>query len=496
MSGYYYVTANGSAPVGPFATVAAALHAEQRAAQYMAMDKATAREYDKDGRLRVARTHISKANVCPYAGREIPGWQQLGLDADKLYYLYRAPEELAKAASTFNGVPVLSEHVPVTVDMHRPELVVGYTGTDAVFEDPYLDNSLFVITREAIDGIEDESKKELSCAYRYRADMTPGTAPDGTRYDGVMRDIVANHVALVKEGRAGPDVVVGDGITRELAQMSKNARSRMAMLAHGALLVALPPMLAKDAKPDLTKILQDINAKNFKDKKADIVSSLKGSLAQDASVENLTKLLDGLEAAGVEEDEEPKLKPDNDTSKVPGLDDGMNEKLAAFLRDKLKPDDLASAMELMKASGGEGTEASEKKPGAEDENEEKDMVSKKDMETAMDSAMKSTAEKVRAEVRQEQRDIRAAEKAVQPYVGVLEGAFDSAEHVYRTTLDMLGVDHKAVKDPAALPILLKAQPLPGARKSTVTEPAIAADEAAVASYGKMFPAAAKIGALG
>lgn len=496
MSGYYYVTASSSVPVGPYPTAAAALHAEQRAAQCMAMDKATAREFDVDGRLRVARTHISKANVCPYKGSEIPGWRALGLDPDKVYQLYRAPEELAKAASTFNGVPVLSEHVPVTVDIHRPELVVGYTGTDAVFEDPYLDNSLFVITREAIDGIEDESKKELSCAYRYRADMTSGQAPDGTRYDGVMRNIVANHVALVKEGRAGPDIVVGDSITKELAYMSKSARSRMAMLAHGALLVALPPMLAKDAKPDLNKILQDVTAKNLKEKTAGIAAALKSSLAQDANVEDLTKLLDGLSAAEVAEveDEDPAMKPDDPEGKVPGLDDGMNEKLAAFLRDKLGPDDLASAMELMKASGGEEKPEAPKKPGAEDE-EDKDMVSKKDMETAMDSAMKSTAEKVRAEVLQNQRDIRTAEKTVQPYVGVLEGAFDSAEQVYRTTLDMLGVDHKAVKDPAALPVILKAQPLPGAKKAAA-EPVIAADEAAMASYDKMFPQAAKIGALG
>jgi hypothetical protein len=39
--------------------------------------------------------------------------------------------------------------------------------------------------------------------------MTPGTY-GGIKYDGVMRDIVGNHVALVEEGRAGADVHVGD----------------------------------------------------------------------------------------------------------------------------------------------------------------------------------------------------------------------------------------------------------------------------------------------
>ena len=77
------------------------------------------------------------------------------------------------------------------------------------FEDPYLKAELAVWDAEAIEGIEDDSNRELSAGYRYRADMTPGSV-NGEPYDGVMRDIMANHQALVPEGRAGPDVIVGD----------------------------------------------------------------------------------------------------------------------------------------------------------------------------------------------------------------------------------------------------------------------------------------------
>ena len=80
-----------------------------------------------------------------------------------------------------------------------------------MFDAPYLKNSLVVWDGEAIKLIEDDKQKELSCGYRYRADMTPGTY-EGVRYDGVMRDIRGNHVALVEEGRAGPDVLVADSI--------------------------------------------------------------------------------------------------------------------------------------------------------------------------------------------------------------------------------------------------------------------------------------------
>jgi hypothetical protein len=177
----------------------------------LAFDRSSVRSYDAVGRLHVAKANISKAAVNGYLGREIPEFQSLGLDPDRIYNLYRDPEELAKAAPTFNNVPLLSRHVPVSADKHEPGLVIGSTGTDAEFGDPYLQNSLVVWARDPIDDIEAERKKELSCGYAYRADMTPGNV-DGEAYDGVMRDLIGNHVALVIEGRAGPDVVVGDSV--------------------------------------------------------------------------------------------------------------------------------------------------------------------------------------------------------------------------------------------------------------------------------------------
>jgi len=176
----------------------------------LALDRAaSARDYDVDGRLHVASANISKANICPYVGAEIPDWQRLRLDPGKTYMLLRHPDELKKAAATFNNLPILTRHVAVNAADHRPDLTVGSTGTDAAFVGPYLKNSLVVWAQDAIDAIEDDSQRELSAAYRYEIDMTPGTFM-GQRYDGVMRNIVGNHLALVSAGRAGSDVVVGD----------------------------------------------------------------------------------------------------------------------------------------------------------------------------------------------------------------------------------------------------------------------------------------------
>jgi uncharacterized protein len=39
--------------------------------------------------------------------------------------------------------------------------------------------------------------------------MSPGEF-EGMKYDGVMRDLACNHVALVAAGRCGPDVTAAE----------------------------------------------------------------------------------------------------------------------------------------------------------------------------------------------------------------------------------------------------------------------------------------------
>ena len=73
------------------------------------------RRYDKEGRLHIELTPISKANICPYFGREIPSGDKLGLDPDHIYQMLRAPEELIKGASSSKG----SMHPSTSTDSRR-----------------------------------------------------------------------------------------------------------------------------------------------------------------------------------------------------------------------------------------------------------------------------------------------------------------------------------------------------------------------------------------
>ena len=477
----------------------------------LAFDRGTVRSYDRDGRMRVEITNISKAAVNPYVGHEIPDWKKLGLEPDKIYQLLRDPAELEKGAPSSNGVPVLLEHVAVTADDHQPDLVVGSTGTDGIFQAPFLRNSLVLWARDGIDAVESEEQKELSCAYHYRADMTPGSY-EGQAYDGVMRDIVFNHVALVEEGRAGADVVVGDSMETVLMSTKSKLMSRTAAVSLGALAVFLAPKLAQDAKLDITPALAGLTAKNFKTEKPKIVERLtaltKDKLAKDASLEGVVELLDRLETVAGDE------PPQDANSSLPMVGTGPEEdetmdedpmgKAKEFLKGKLSADDMATFDEMFGKKPGQDEETPEAK--AEREKKEKAAADKKAMDDAaaeaakkdtdkkaMDAAIKTAVDTERAA----QKALREAEEFVRPWVGKLAMAHDSAADVFRTAIGALpgvkveGLDTLPVP---ALKAILSAHPKPGERQKTapLAMDALGDD----AEFAKQFPGAADITVLG
>lgn len=227
----------------------------------LAFDRASVRSFDGNGRLQVKVSNISKANVCPYYGREIPNAEKLGLDPEKIYRLWRHPDELKKAAATFNNIPLLNIHTPDFPGDPPRESRVGVTHSNAAFDGTYLTNGLSVWDNSAIAGIETEEQEELSSSYQYVADMTPGTTPTGEVYDGIMRDIVGNHVALVETGRAGSDVLVADSLPPELKHMSKRKAA--------AIRATLKPLLAADAdlEAEVRKALLALDEADKEDEK-------------------------------------------------------------------------------------------------------------------------------------------------------------------------------------------------------------------------------------
>ena len=427
------------------------------------------RTYSKDGVLHVERSNISKAMVCPYLGAEIPKFAELGLDPARIYYLYRDPDELARAVSTFNNLPILSRHVPVTAESFPDELLVGTTGTDSAFNFPYLTNSTSFWKQAAITKIEQEEEKELSAAYHYDADMTPG-AINGLRFDGIMRNIIGNHVAQVKEGRAGPDVVVGDS----KLEVSGMATSKYASMITGALMVALSPMLAQDAKLDVTKLTDGVKSKADKTKFLDrLKAQTAGKLAQDADLDALVTLLDKLDDVVTEEEEAPAAA---DAEGDPA------SKMLAYCKDKMSDDDYGGLAALM----GEGMGADEE-PDPDDKKKDDNVKFDKG---AMDAAIKAASDKATADAVARINNLHAAREEVKPLVGNITVAMDSASEVYKFALEKSGVTLAMDHSEAALRqmVALKLE----ATKTPAPKPVIAQDAAAVEDFNKRFPNANRL----
>lgn len=208
------------------------------------------RSHDPFGRMKVEWTNISKANVCPYLGREIPGWQQLGLDSDRIYKMWRHPDELKKAAPSFDMVPILDEHVVVDAAHPEKESVAGTTGTGTRFVFPYLQTPMAIWVADSIGDVKSKRKRELSPGYGYKPDMTSGVTPEGVAYDGVMRHIVGNHVALVREGRTGPDVMVADELPPEISPMKRSDVTPLLVAAMAGVVLTADQTVALDAALD------------------------------------------------------------------------------------------------------------------------------------------------------------------------------------------------------------------------------------------------------
>ena len=122
---------------------------------------------------------------------------------------YRPPEEVSRPDSllSMGGLPVTLEHPPqlLTPDTVRQH-TRGHSGTQVEFTDGFVHGTVTLTDREAIEAVKRRDAVELSVGYRCDYDPTPGKAPDGTRYDGVQRNISGNHLAVTRQARAGSEV--------------------------------------------------------------------------------------------------------------------------------------------------------------------------------------------------------------------------------------------------------------------------------------------------
>jgi hypothetical protein len=376
-----------------------------------------------NGHMTVEQAVISKACVSPYKGREIPKWQELGLDPEKVYQLLRAPEEMARAADSFSNLPLMIRHVPIHASKHPNELVVGTTGT-VTYEHPYLiSRPLKVWTQPAIDVVCDERQRELSCGYGYTADMSAGTY-EGIHHDGIMRGLGGNHLALVTEGRVGPEAIVPDELPEDLKPMK-----------HAALIEKLKPHLA--AGVDLVAL--------------DTIFEVGNTSTFDEEMEAIDE---ANECYGKTADEWKDMKAED---KKMARDKWAKDKKVA--KDKAATDKAAADKKAADAGAHKG----------DDFESAKDGITQDQLDSSIAAAVKLAREQSHAAA--------VAREAVKPIVGVIAldaAGMDSAEAIYGFALKHAGVKIDGVH-PSAFAALLevvktrKAPPVPIALDASVLQ---------------------------
>lgn len=441
--------------------------------ELLALDaNASNRTIDVDGHLHVRDSAISIAAVNGYLGNEIPDADQLGLDPDRLYQLLRHPDELAKAADTFQGKPLMIVHKPQVASDHDRSVVVGAV-RDPRWVAPFMRATLDVWDGEAIEGIETERQCQLSSAYRYKAVMTPGDY-DGVPYDGVMTDIICNHVTLVEDGRAGDQVIVGDAAIstpEEKATMAVKL-SRSALLASGALRAYLVPKLAKDAKLDVVPMFAAVSKATWKADKAKLKVALdkalpKGSplLATDADIADVVEMLDQLDEMVEQVDETAPAQPAAiDADPDAETEEEKKDRLAKRAADK----------------------------AAKDAELDKDKITKPAMDAAIASAVGKAVKDAETATVARMRALADAERFVRPWVGDLVIAQDTAAEVYKLALETLQVDIAGV-DPSAFKAILSVHPKPGESRGNGGGRQMATDMSSEeAKFRTTYPSAAKL----
>lgn len=229
----------------------------------------TARKYDTNNWFEIRNNPISKVGVFDYSGRQIGA-----PDSNKIYKVYRPAEELfsQECIDSFKLLPIVDDHTMLG-DANEGYTPVEHKGAHGVIgEDIKPSGNLLTanlkIFSDKMKKLIGDGKRELSCGYRCLYKFTSGVY-NGESYDAIQYNIRGNHLALVGEGRMGPDVAVMDGIdtfiftidSKEIVMAEDNKEQTVTLDAITKLIT--------DAVTEVTKTfdkkLEDIKVKPVED---------------------------------------------------------------------------------------------------------------------------------------------------------------------------------------------------------------------------------------
>lgn len=176
-------------------------------------DRATIEPIQTEEGFLKARVRLSRPGVYPYF-----------LPDGSIRKEAKLPDELFKKSvlDSLNGAPFTNEHPSIqeggfVTSENYIQLMKGTISNPAV-NDGFLEGELTVYDSKLIEEIKSRKKTEVSIGFKSVIDKTPGEL-NGERFDAVQRNIRVNHVALVKQGNAGPEVRIQLDSTTKFAVM-------------------------------------------------------------------------------------------------------------------------------------------------------------------------------------------------------------------------------------------------------------------------------------
>lgn len=303
------------------------------------LDKSSKRTKDENGYLIIKDNPIAKAGVFQYLKSEL--FQDS--EDNSIVNVYRDFQDLKDIKDTFSNKPIVHNHQWVGEETNR---VDGSIGSDISINenDECLFADLIIYNPELVKAIENEEDVELSPAY------AGDIVPESGRYNGQSyeyRQILgaANHLAVVKNGRAGKDLKIQDSnstLKKEQGMDKKvaKAKSPMAKFMDGLrkFMDEAPADEANKDKKEGDNKIQDGSFDILK-KVAEII--IDESLSDDDKVSAINALI-GSGTEEVVEDEDPEKKDEPvveakpDTEASTEGDAKMGEQIGTLIAEAVK----------------------------------------------------------------------------------------------------------------------------------------------------------------
>lgn len=254
---------------------------------------------------------------------------------------YRPMEEVASPESlaSFAGKAITMEHPPVLLDSENTKnYQVGFTGSEIVYDNGFVKAVMTVTDKETIDKVMKGDVREVSAGYRVNYDPTPGVTDSGEHYDGIQKEISGNHVAIVRRGRAGPQVRLHldrqDAADPSLISIEENQTMTAKVVFDGAEFeVSESVALAITKEREDAKMSYEDMKKKYDELQA-AADSMKSEM--DAMEKEMKGKMDAAEGrADALAEQVEVLKADLDEAKQINVDSIVEERLA--LIEKAKP---------------------------------------------------------------------------------------------------------------------------------------------------------------